>query len=173
MVRKLSTLLFSHRSSLHGYRIVRELGTVSGCCSQCGGILGETREHATRLVGGPINAAKANLSLTVKTATKRALAAAEKQGANCVVNMREQIATSLVRRPFVFWSPPSTFYFAHVSGTAVTVVKMSKDELRRQDEREKAERKRGVPPLAAVSPVPGRHHSSRKHGKKKLDVTGI
>ena len=156
-MRKLSKLLFSHRSNLNGYRIVEELGVVTGSCCQCGSGLGEVRNSVANAVGGQLTVAKQQLSLSVKTAMRKALVQAEDKGANCVVNLREQICTTLVKRiPFIpaWYAPPATFYFTHVTGTAVIVEKSTYKHHRRPPRasptRSKGECK-GEPPLVSSS----------------------
>eukprot|EP01061_Rhynchopus_euleeides_P035652 TRINITY_DN60065_c0_g1_i1.p1 TRINITY_DN60065_c0_g1~~TRINITY_DN60065_c0_g1_i1.p1 ORF type:complete len:156 (+),score=51.54 TRINITY_DN60065_c0_g1_i1:84-551(+) len=123
-MRKLSKLLFTHRSSLVGYRIVEELGVVSGSCCQTPPGTGEMKSTVENAVGGQLSVARNYLSLSVKTSMKKALSQAEKRGANCVVNLREQIATTSTTRAPAWWHPPATYYFAHVTGTAVKIEKI-------------------------------------------------
>eukprot|EP01064_Diplonema_japonicum_P014044 TRINITY_DN21563_c0_g1_i1.p1 TRINITY_DN21563_c0_g1~~TRINITY_DN21563_c0_g1_i1.p1 ORF type:complete len:192 (+),score=10.13 TRINITY_DN21563_c0_g1_i1:46-621(+) len=119
---KLSKLMFSNRANIQGFYIVKELGVVSGSCCECGGGYSDMKNSVETVMGGQLTQAKKHILSSMQKAVGRTLERAELKGANAVVNLREQIATSWVRRlPFVpiWWIPPSTYFFTHVSGTAV------------------------------------------------------
>eukprot|EP01060_Flectonema_neradi_P007961 TRINITY_DN15677_c0_g1_i1.p1 TRINITY_DN15677_c0_g1~~TRINITY_DN15677_c0_g1_i1.p1 ORF type:complete len:169 (+),score=5.93 TRINITY_DN15677_c0_g1_i1:42-548(+) len=143
-MRHLSRLLLTNRANFVGYSITKELGTVTGSSCVCGGGYSDIKSSIANVVGGPIEQAKHRMNDSIRRATARALAEAESRGANAVLNFREQISTTWVRRlPFFpkLLLPSSAFYFTHVSGTAVVLEKV--DPLA-PDPRDRARKPRGA-----------------------------
>ena len=125
-MRHLSRLLLTNRANFVGYSISKELGTVTGSSCVCGGGYSDIKSSIANVVGGPMEQAKHRMNDSIRRATARALAEAESRGGNAVLNFREQISTTWVRRlPFFpkLLIPSSAFYFTHVSGTAVILEK--------------------------------------------------
>eukprot|EP01059_Diplonema_ambulator_P031510 TRINITY_DN5800_c0_g1_i1.p1 TRINITY_DN5800_c0_g1~~TRINITY_DN5800_c0_g1_i1.p1 ORF type:complete len:193 (+),score=27.34 TRINITY_DN5800_c0_g1_i1:301-879(+) len=121
---RLSKLVFSNRAHIQGFYIVRELGVVSGSYCECGGGYSDMKNSVANAMGGQITQARQHVYASMQKAVEKTLKEAEKRGANAVVNLREQITTAWVKKlPFIpmWWLPPSTYYFTHVSGTAVII----------------------------------------------------